>query len=66
MTAAAFAPNVATPSSDLGHAITMLSVRQLRRGTLIVATVCGGMSALVAFQYQTTFEGRSMSPACGR
>ena len=57
MTAAAFAPNVATPPSDLGRAITMLSVRQLRRGTLIVATVCGGMSALVAFQYQTTFEG---------
>ena len=29
----------------------------MRRGTLIVATVCAGMSALVAVQYQTTFEG---------
>ncbi len=57
MTAAAFVPNVATPSSDLGHAITMLTLRQLRRGTLVVAAVCGAMSALVAFQYQTTFEG---------
>lgn len=57
MTAAAFAPSVATPSSDPGHAITMLSLRQLRRGRLVVATVCGGMSALVALQYQTTFEG---------
>lgn len=57
MTAAALAPNVATPSSDLGHAITMLTVRQLRRGTLVVAAVCGAMSALVAFQYQATFEG---------
>ena len=32
-------------------------LRQVRRGTLVVAAVCAGMSALVAVQYQTTFEG---------
>ncbi|KUH99235.1 hypothetical protein [Mycobacterium sp. IS-3022] len=56
MTATAFAPNHTTPTSAAGHAITKLSVRQLRRGALIVAAVCAGMSALVAVQYQTTFN----------
>lgn len=34
-----------------------LTMRQIRRGTLLVATVCAGMSALVATQYRVTFEG---------
>ena len=32
-------------------------MRQIRRGALIVAAVCAGMSAVVAVQYQTTFQG---------
>ncbi len=57
MTVAAFAPNIAAPSSSAGHAITKLTVRQVRRGALIVAAVGAGMSALVAVQYQTTLGG---------
>jgi ABC-2 type transport system permease protein len=34
-----------------------LAVRQVRRGTLIVAVIAAGMSALVAAQYQSTFSG---------
>lgn len=37
--------------------ITRLVLRQIRRGALIVATICAGMSALVAVQYHTTFQG---------
>ncbi|KUH97924.1 polyketide antibiotic transporter [Mycolicibacterium acapulense] len=33
-----------------------LAVRQIRRGTLIVAAVAAGMSFLVAAQYQSTFQ----------
>lgn len=39
------------------RAITRLAARQLRRGTLIVGTVCAGMSAVVVVQYQSTFSG---------
>lgn len=37
--------------------ITRLTLRQIRRGALIVAAICAGMSGLVAVQYQTTFQG---------
>jgi ABC-2 type transport system permease protein len=59
MTTAAFADSTVTavPSAAAGRAIVRLIVRQVRRGTLIVAAVSAGMSALVAVQYRTTFEG---------
>ena len=34
-----------------------MAAQQIRRGALIVVAVCAGMSALVAVQYQTTFQG---------
>ncbi|OBB05667.1 polyketide antibiotic transporter [Mycobacteriaceae bacterium 1482268.1] len=34
-----------------------LAIRQIRRGALMVAVICTGMSALVALQYQTMFAG---------
>ena len=40
-----------------GRAVAWLAVQQIRRGVLVVAAVCAGMSALVAYQYQTTFQG---------
>ena len=40
-----------------GLAVSRLSIRQVRRGAVIVAVVCAGMSAIVAVQYQTTFQG---------
>jgi ABC-2 type transport system permease protein len=40
-----------------GRAIGRLTVRQVRRGAVIVAVVCAGMSAIVAVQYRTTFQG---------
>lgn len=40
-----------------GRAVTRLAARQVRRGTLLVAAVCAGMSTLVAAQYQSTFRG---------
>lgn len=47
----------AIPPRVAGRAVGWLVARQIRRGTLIVAAVCAGMSAVVAVQYQTTFEG---------
>ena len=47
----------AVPYTAAGRAVARLIVRQVRRGTLIVAAVCAGMSAIVAVQYRTTFEG---------
>ena len=41
-----------------------LVLRQIRRGALIVAVVCGGMSAMVAVQYRSMFEGGLAAPAC--
>ncbi|MEO3758119.1 polyketide antibiotic transporter [Mycobacterium sp. B14F4] len=40
-----------------GSAVGRLAVRQLRRGALIVTVICAGMSALVAAQYQSAFQG---------
>lgn len=40
----------------MSRAVTRLALRQIRRGTLIVAAVCAGMSTLVAAQYQSTFR----------
>lgn len=47
----------AMPPRAAGRAVRWLVIRQIRRGALIVAVVCAGMSALVATQYQTTFQG---------
>jgi ABC-2 type transport system permease protein len=58
MTAAIVQESTApTPPSAPGRAVGRLVVRQIRRGAVIVAVICGGMSALVATQYQTTFQG---------
>lgn len=46
-----------TSATTPGRAVAWLAVRQIRRGALIVVAVCAGMSALVAVQYQTTFQG---------
>jgi ABC-2 type transport system permease protein len=35
-----------------GRAVSWLAMRQLRWGAVVVALICGGMSALVASQYQ--------------
>ena len=35
-----------------GRAVSRLAVRQLRLGAVVVALICGGMSALTALQYQ--------------
>lgn len=40
-----------------GRAVGRLAVRQLRRGALIVTAIGAGMSALVAAQYQSAFQG---------
>ncbi len=58
MTTAAFVDSTVTvvPYTAAGRSIAGLIVRQVRRGALIIAAVCAGMSALVAVQYQTTFE----------
>ncbi|OBI39972.1 ABC transporter permease [Mycobacterium colombiense] len=47
-------PVAAGPQREPGRAVSRLAVRQLRRGTVVVALICGAMSALVAFQYQPT------------
>ena len=57
MSTAAFTTTIGTRSTAAGRAIARLNLRQVRLGTLVVATVCAGMSALVAVQYRTTFEG---------
>jgi len=43
--------------AEPGRAVGRLAIRQVRRGALIVAVVCAGMSTIVAAQYQTTFRG---------
>jgi ABC-2 type transport system permease protein len=43
----------ALPQLAPGRAVTWLAVRQLRRGAVVLALICGGMSALFASQYQT-------------
>jgi ABC-2 type transport system permease protein len=47
----------AAPPAAPGRAVRRLVVRQIRRGALIIAVVCAGMTTLVAAQYQTTFQG---------
>ncbi len=48
---------VAVQPSGPGRAVGRLALRQVRRGALIVALVCGGMSAMVAVQYRSMFQG---------
>jgi ABC-2 type transport system permease protein len=45
-------PVAAGPQLAPGRAVSRLAVRQLRSGAVVVAFICGGMSALVASQYQ--------------
>jgi polyether ionophore transport system permease protein len=45
-------PVAARPQLAPGRAVSRLAVRQLRGGAVVVALICGGMSALVASQYQ--------------
>jgi ABC-2 type transport system permease protein len=47
----------AVPLAKASRAVGRLTVRQIRRGALIVAGVCAVMSAGVAAQYQTMFQG---------
>jgi ABC-2 type transport system permease protein len=49
---------VTVPATAAGRATGRLIMRQIRRGALIVTAVCAGMSAIVATQYQTTFQGQ--------
>lgn len=39
------------------RSVGRLLVRQIRRGAVIIAVVCAGMSAIVAVQYQSMFQG---------
>ena len=59
MTAATLPMSVAptVPHATASRAVRRLAVRQIRRGALIVAVVCAVMSAGVAAQYQTMFQG---------
>ena len=43
--------------SGPGTALAGLAVRQVRRGALLVALITGAMSAVVAWQYASTFAG---------
>jgi ABC-2 type transport system permease protein len=54
MTAATLpgSPVAAVPHLAPGRAVSRLAVRQLRRGAVVVALICGVMSALFASQYQ--------------
>ncbi|WP_369133716.1 hypothetical protein [Modestobacter sp. I12A-02662] len=49
--AALAAPRPA-PACSAGRTATVAAARQVRRGTAIVAAVCGGMTALVVSQYR--------------
>lgn len=55
MTAATLpgSPVAAMPELAPGRAVSRLAVRQLRRGAVVVALICGVMSASFASQYQT-------------
>ncbi|WP_197373565.1 ABC transporter permease [Mycolicibacterium baixiangningiae] len=56
MSTAALVTAASAPSA--ARTVRRLVVRQVRHGTLIVAVVAAGMSALVAAQYQSTFSGQ--------
>jgi ABC-2 type transport system permease protein len=45
------------PLPSAGAAVTRGLVRQLRRGTVVVAVVCGGLAFFVAEEYERTFSG---------
>ncbi|WP_116452579.1 ABC transporter permease [Blastococcus litoris] len=45
------------PPARPGAAVTRGLVQQLRRGTLVVALLCGGLAAFVAQEYERTFSG---------
>jgi ABC-2 type transport system permease protein len=49
-------PVATGPQLAPGRVVARLAVRQLRRGAVLVALVCGGMSAAVARQYQPIGE----------
>ena len=49
-------PVAAGPQLAPGWVVARLVVRQLRRGAVLVALFCGGVSALVARQYQPIGE----------
>lgn len=54
MTAATLpgSPVPAGPQLAPGRAVSLLAVRQLRLGAVVVALICGGVSALAASQYK--------------
>jgi ABC-2 type transport system permease protein len=54
-TAPARAPHVTgqQPPRSAGWTVTAAALRQVRRGTAVVAAVCAGMSALVVVQYRS-------------
>lgn len=45
-------PALPSPTRSVGRVVTAAVVRQVRRSTTFVAAVCGGLTALVALQYQ--------------
>jgi polyether ionophore transport system permease protein len=45
------------PAPRPGRAVTLLAVRLIRRGALVVTALVAGLSALVAVQYRQTFAG---------
>ena len=45
------------PLASAGAAVSRGLVRQLRRGTVVVAVVCGGLAFFVAEEYERTFSG---------
>ncbi|MBM7805733.1 ABC-2 type transport system permease protein [Geodermatophilus bullaregiensis] len=52
------APSTGRPAPGrAGAAVTVGLVRQLRRGTVVVAVVCGGLAGFVAQEYERTFSG---------
>lgn len=60
-TATAGPASIALPAA--GRSVGWLAVGQMRRGALIVAAICAGMSGLVAAQYQSTFRGEMSQSA---
>ncbi|MGH3678598.1 MAG: polyketide antibiotic transporter [Mycobacterium sp.] len=45
------------PTTAASRALNGLTMRHIRRGALIVAVVCAGMSAFVSAQYDSMFQG---------
>ncbi|WP_102144973.1 polyketide antibiotic transporter [Mycobacterium hubeiense] len=58
MTAAVLPTSGVTPLGPAaGRAVGMLAFRQVRRGALVVAALCAGMTTFVAAQYESMFHG---------